>query len=172
MEHPPEQDALLDALQAAQKYRAHQDDETGDHAEEGHEAQDEGGSRQDVLSYFHHQGHVDGGDVGVFLHDFTLQACGLFGVLGASEARQDLSPGMAGIRRGWVSGRRGRRDRDGHGEALPAGAAGGGRALRRAVAFAFIAMVLGTCSEPIEFRDWTTEVPEGTRIIFVLSEIN
>ncbi len=37
--------------------------------------------------------------------------------------------------------------------------------MSRAVALAFIAMVLGACSEPLEFRDWTTEVPEGTRII-------
>ncbi len=37
--------------------------------------------------------------------------------------------------------------------------------MRRAVALAFVATVVGACSEPLEFADWTVPVPEGTRII-------
>ena len=37
--------------------------------------------------------------------------------------------------------------------------------MRRAVVFAFVAMTLSACSEPLEFADWTIPLPEGTLVI-------
>ena len=37
--------------------------------------------------------------------------------------------------------------------------------MRRAVVFAFLAMFLSACAEPLEFADWTIPVPEGARVI-------
>jgi len=37
--------------------------------------------------------------------------------------------------------------------------------MKRAATFALAAMALSACAEPLEFADWTIEVPEGTRII-------
>jgi len=30
--------------------------------------------------------------------------------------------------------------------------------------FAFLAIIVSACAEPLEFADWTIEVPEGTRV--------
>lgn len=48
--------------------------------------------------------------------------------------------------------------------AIPGGGlplAGEGGAMRRAVVLVFVALGLSACSDPLEFADWTIEVPEG-----------